>query len=43
MTVYAKQKQIHRCRMQICGYQWGEGRREGQTRGMGLAYTNYSM
>ena len=33
-------KQIHRYREQTSGYQWGEGRREGQDRGMGLRDTN---
>ena len=37
----AKQKQTHRCRKQTSGYQWGEGRWEGQDRGMGLRDTNY--
>ena len=36
-----KQKQTHRYRKQTSGYQWGEGRREGQDRGMGLRDTNY--
>ena len=36
MDVYAKQKQTHRCRKQACGYQRGEGKREGQIKGMGL-------
>ena len=41
MNVYAKQKQTHRCRKQTCGYQRGEGRGEGQIRGMGLTDINY--
>ena len=32
----AKQKQTHRYRKQTSGYQWGEGRGEGQDNGMGL-------
>ena len=36
-----KQKQIHRYRKQTSGYQWGEGRKEGQVKGMGLRDTNY--
>ena len=28
----AKQKQTHRYREQTSGYQWGEGREEGQDR-----------
>ena len=35
-----KQKQTHRYRKQTSGYQQGEGREEGQDRGMGLR-TNY--
>ena len=31
-----KKKQIHTYRKQTSGYQWGEGRREGQDRGMEL-------
>ena len=41
MTVYAKQKQTHRNGKQTSGYQRGEGRGEGQIRGMGLRDTNY--
>ena len=41
MNVYAKQKQTHRYRKQTCGYQRGEGRGEGQIRGVGLTGTNY--
>jgi len=36
-----KQKQTHRYREQISGYQWGEGREEGQDRGAGLRDRNY--
>ena len=35
-----KQKKIHRYREQTSGYQWGEGRREGQYRSRGLRGTN---
>ena len=31
-----KQKQVHRYGRQTNGYQWGEGRTEGQIMGMGL-------
>ena len=31
----AKQKQTHRYRKEISGYQWGEVKAEGQQRGMG--------
>ena len=31
-----KKKQIRKYREQTSGYQWGEGRGEGQYRGMGL-------
>ena len=41
MTVYAQQKQAHTYRKQTCDYQRGEGREEGQNRGMGLRDTNY--
>ena len=41
MNVYAKWKQTHRYRKQTSGYQRGEGRGEGQIRGMGLRDTNY--
>ena len=37
MNIYTNQKQTHRYRKQTCGYQMGEGRGEGQIRGMGLA------
>ena len=30
-------KQIHRFKEQTRGYQWGDGRREGQYRDMGLS------
>ena len=36
----AKQKQTHRYRKQTRGYQWGEGRVEGQVWDMGLKDTN---
>ena len=36
-----KQKQTHRIREQTCGYQWGEGRREGKDWGRGLRDTSY--
>ena len=36
-----KQKQTHRYREQTSGYQRGEGRGEGQDKGMGLRDTNY--
>ena len=36
-----KQKQTHRYREQISGYQWGQGRGEEQHRGRGLCGTNY--
>ena len=38
--VYIKQKQTHRYRKQISGYQWGERKREGQNIGRGLNGTN---
>ena len=41
MNVYTKYKQIYRHRKQTCGYQRGEGREEGQIRGMGLTETKY--
>ena len=40
MNVYVKQKQTHRYRKQISGYQMGEERGEGRIRGMGLRDTN---
>ena len=36
-----KKKQTHRYREQTSGYQWGEGRKEGQYRGRGLRGTKY--
>ena len=36
-----KQKQIHRYREQTSGYQWAEGRGEGQDRGRGLRVISY--
>ena len=43
MNLYTKQKQTHRHRKQIYGYQRGEGRREGQIRSMGITNTsNYT-
>ena len=39
MNVYTKQKQTHRHRKQMYGYQRGKG----QIRGMGLIDTNYSI
>ena len=41
MNVYIKEKQTHRHRKQTCGNQRGEGREEGQIRGLGLTDTNY--
>ena len=41
MNLYSIQKQTHRHREQTSGYQWGEGRCEGQDRGRGLRGTNY--
>ena len=38
-----KKKQTHRHREQASGYQWGEGRREGQYSGKGLRGTNYRV
>ena len=32
-----------RYRKQTCGYQMGEGRKEGQITGMGLTDTNYNV
>ena len=34
-----KQKQTHRYREQTSGYQWGEGKGEGQNRIKGFAYS----
>ena len=39
----AKQKQTHRHREQINGYQGREGREEGQGRDWGLANTNHCV
>ena len=36
-----KQKQTHRYREQTSGYQWGEGKGEGQNRIKGLRGTSY--
>ena len=36
-----KQKPTHRYREQTSGYQWGEGKGEGQDRSRGLRGTNY--
>ena len=36
-------KQTYRYRRQISGYRWGEGKGEGQDRGMGLRGTNYCV
>ena len=41
MNLYTEQKQTHRHRKQIYGYQRGEGAGEGQIKGMGLTETNY--
>ena len=38
-----KNTQTHTYREQTSGYQWGEGRREGQDKGRGLRGTNYNM
>ena len=35
-----KQKQTHRYREQTSGYQWEDGREEGQDRGGGVRSTN---
>ena len=35
-----KQKQTHLFREQISGYQWGEGKGEGQDKGRRLGDTN---
>ena len=40
MNVYTKQKQTHRHKKQTCGYQRGDGKGEGQIKGMGLTVTN---
>ena len=39
----AKQKQTHRYRKPTSGYQWRDGSREGQERGIGLRDTNYCI
>ena len=39
----AKQKQTHRYRKQTTIHQWGDGRGEGQDRGMGLRGINYHV
>ena len=36
-----KEKQTDRCREQTNGYQQGEGKAQGQDRGMGLRDTNW--
>ena len=36
-----KQKQTHIYKEQAKGYQWGEGREQGQDRGRGLRGANY--
>ena len=36
-----KTEAAHRYRKQTSGYQVGQGRREGEIRGMGLRDTNY--
>ena len=36
-----KQKHTHRYREKTSGYQWGEGREEGQDKDKGLRDTNY--
>ena len=41
IKVYAKKKEAHRYRKQICNYQIGEGRGEEEIRGMELRGTNY--
>ena len=38
-----KKKQTHRYREKITGYQWGEGRGEGQDRGREVGGTNYKV
>ena len=40
MTI-TKQKRTHRYREQTSGYQWGEGREEGQYKGGGLRSIKY--
>ena len=41
LVTITKRKQTHRCREQTCGYQWGEGSRDGQYSGGGLRGTTY--
>ena len=41
MNVYAKQKCTHKYRIQTSGYLRGEGKVEGQIRGMRLRDRNY--
>ena len=41
VVTITKKKQSHRYREQTSGYQWGEGRGEGQYRVGGLRGTNY--
>ena len=38
-----KNKQTHRYREQTSGYQWGEGRGEGQYRGREVRVKNYHV
>ena len=38
-----KKKQTHRYKEQTSGYQWGEGREEGQGKGSGLKGTNLQV
>ena len=42
MNLYTEQKQTHRHRKQIYGYQREEGRREGQISSVELTDMNYS-
>ena len=42
-NVYAKEKHTYRYRKQTSGYQWGEGREEGQDRNMELSDINYCV
>ena len=43
LVIITKKKQTHRYRKQTSGYQWGQGRREGQYRGRGVQGTNYHV
>lgn len=43
MNAYIKQKQTHRDKKQTYSYQKGDGRGKRQTRGIGLADTNYHI